>query len=201
MLPMRVFLDLEFTGLYQATTLISIGCVAEDGRSIYCEAIDYDGRQVNDWIQENVLAHLCLTEANAYARMQSLLTPETAHHAVRGTRGMIAAALGLWLAQWERVEVWGDCLAYDWMLFCELFGGAQLLPASVYYIPFDLATVLKLRGYDPDISREDLAGPVEGRPHNALHDAMVIAACVRKLEAAPRVEHLQPWGTSPGYTP
>lgn len=32
---MRVFLDTEFTGLHQDTTLISIGLIAENGKTFY----------------------------------------------------------------------------------------------------------------------------------------------------------------------
>jgi hypothetical protein len=48
----------------------------------------------------------------------------------------------------------------------------------VYYIPFDLATLLKMKGVDPDISREEFAqAPPNGPKHNALWDARVIKAC------------------------
>jgi len=33
----RIFFDTEFTGLHKDTTLISIGLIAEDGRTFYAE--------------------------------------------------------------------------------------------------------------------------------------------------------------------
>ena len=60
---MKVFFDTEFTGLHKDTTLISIGMVDENGRSLYIELNDYDKSQVNDWIRKNVISHLENNEA------------------------------------------------------------------------------------------------------------------------------------------
>jgi len=76
--------------------------------------------------------------------------------------------------------MWSDCLAYDWVLFNDLFGHAFNIPKNVYYIPFDICTLFKLKGIDPDINREEFAG-MQGAKHNALHDAKVIKACYEKL--------------------
>ena len=56
------------------------------------------------------------------------------------------------------VEIWSDCLAYDWVLFNELFGGAFGIPENVYYIPFDICTLFKMKNIDPDVSREKFIG-------------------------------------------
>ena len=55
---MKIFFDTEFTGLHQNTTLISIGCVAEDERTFYAENRYYNRKQVDDWIQKNVIGNL-----------------------------------------------------------------------------------------------------------------------------------------------
>lgn len=57
---MRLFFDMEFTGLHKYTTPISIGIVSEDGKRFYAEFTDYDESQCNDWIKENVLSNLIL---------------------------------------------------------------------------------------------------------------------------------------------
>ena len=44
----KIFFDMEFTGLHQKTTLISIGLIAEDGRTFYAEFNDYDKSQLDD---------------------------------------------------------------------------------------------------------------------------------------------------------
>ena len=53
---MKLFFDTEFTGLQKDTTLISLGVVAEDGSCFYGKFTDYNQEQVNDWIEDNVLA-------------------------------------------------------------------------------------------------------------------------------------------------
>lgn len=175
-MTMRVYFDTEFTGLHQHTTLISIGCVADDGATFYAELTDYDATQINDWLRKNVLAHLMLGDKGVPAMVDR-------HHEMRGTRQQVSAALRVWLTwqHWDRVEMWSDCLAYDWMLFCELFGGAFGIPQNTHYIPRDLSAALALKGYDPDINREQFAGVDGGLKHNALHDAQVIKACVQRL--------------------
>lgn len=79
--------------------------------------------------------------------------------------------------------MWSDCLAYDWVLFCQLFGHAFNIPSNVYYIPFDIATLFKLIGIDPDINREEFADMPQGSlKHNAAWDARIIKKCYEKCE-------------------
>lgn len=48
-------------------------------------------------------------------------------------------------------------------------------------IPFDICTLFKIKGIDPDVSREDFAGiNSESKKHNALWDAKVIKECYLK---------------------
>lgn len=172
---MHIFFDTEFTGLHQKTTLISIGCVAEDGRMFYAELVDFNWDQVDDWLKEHVINHFLTVE-----EIEAL--PDKVRW-ITGSRSTVGVALSVWLAQWESVEMWSDCLAYDWVLFCNLFGGAFGIPKNVYYIPFDLATLFKVKGVDPDISREEYAGLTGGNKHNALWDAKVIKACYERAMA------------------
>lgn len=170
---MKVFLDMEFTGLHQNTTLISIGMVADNGQSFYAQLTDYDRAQIDEWIQKNVVDNLLLTAHGTYTMgMQQEHT---------GDFQSTANAVKSWLSQFDQVEIWSDCLAYDWVLFCELFGGALSLPKNIYYIPFDICTLFKLRDIDPDINREEFAGLKAEAKHNALWDAQVIKACYDKL--------------------
>ena len=179
---MRVFFDTEFTGLRKGTTLVSIGCVSGDGQTFYAELSDYDTKQIDDWLKENVIAHLWY--GHLYEVTPAADTIAVPHYYMKGTTAQVAAALRNWLARWDAVEMWSDCLAYDWVLFCHLFGGALNIPKNVYYIPFDLSTLLKVRGCDPDISREELSGPVVGQKHNALYEADVIGMFYHNMEKA-----------------
>lgn len=163
---MKLFFDTVFTGLHQNTTLLSIGIVDENGREFYRELDDYDPTQLNDWLRTNVVANF--------------LNEGSVNHS------MLREDLREWLKAYdfgETIEVWSDCLAYDWVLFCEIFGGAFEVPKNIYYIPFDICTLMKIKGIDPDINREDLTDKLWGdeRKHNSLHDAKVIKACYDKL--------------------
>lgn len=164
---MKVFFDTEFTGLHKNTTLMSIGLVDENGRTFYAELSDYDPTQLDDWIKENVVANF--TGDNIRTKLT------------------LKAELTEWLSAYDSVEMWSDCLAYDWVLFNDIWGHAFDIPKNVYYIPFDICTLMKIKGVDPDINREDYA--YEGMPtpdtakHNSLHDAWTIKRCYEKLEA------------------
>jgi hypothetical protein len=164
----KVFFDLEFTGLHQYTTPISLGMVAEDGQAFYAEFTDYDSLQVDEWLEEHVIANLG--------------TPSLKSAGFRGDRQFVREEMEKWLAQFSYVEMWGDCLAYDWVLFCELFGGGvECLPRNVFYIPFDICTLFRVRGIDPDVSRAEYSELQGCCKHNALWDAKVIKACYERL--------------------
>lgn len=174
---MKIFFDTEFTGLHKDTTLISIGIIAENGVSFYAELNDYDETQVDEWLQAHVLDNLVGEE--------NLREEENQYY---GDTTYIAQKLQEWLAQFNSVEVWSDCLSYDWVLFNHLFGDALSIPSNVYYIPFDICTLFKIKGVDPDISREEFAfllgngETMEGVKHNAMWDALVIKKCYERLE-------------------
>lgn len=180
---MRVFFDTEFTGLHQNTTLISLGMIAEDGRTFYAEFTDYDQGQIDDWLRENVIANLLPLGPHYFSTTSDGKADVYEHYNVEiaGATQGIRHALNHWLNQFDpMIEMWSDCLAYDWVLFCELFGGGpECLPRNVYYIPFDICTLFKVKGIDPDISRVEYSG-IGGIKHNALADAKMIRACYRK---------------------
>jgi DNA polymerase III epsilon subunit-like protein len=158
----KIFFDTEFTGLHQDTTLISIGMIAEDGRELYCELKDYDKTQIDDWLQNNVIKNLYNINP---------ITTEQLRKAIEG-----------FIEPYDTVEIWSDCLSYDWVLFNQIWGHAFNIPKKIYYIPFDICTLFKIKGVDPDVSREEYAGITSGiQKHNALWDAKVIKACYEKL--------------------
>lgn len=211
----KIFFDTEFTGLRKDTTLISIGLISECGKKFYAELTDYDQSQVDEWIKENVISKLTLThhikKTNSsweqwpgadLGRTENALSLALKMRDVKeipsieciGQKAMVADRLKKWLSQFEHVEMWSDCLSHDWVLFCDLFGGAMEIPKNIYYIPFDLSTLFKLKGIDPDVNREGFATTVrtasgeliffdekgliiDAQKHNALWDAKVIKMC------------------------
>src|SRR3990167_606425 len=117
---MKIFFDTEFTGLHKNTTLISIGLYASNGLAFYGELTDFDESQVNDWIRENVIKNLRGGVAGT--------VEDCGETFCVGNRKFVADELRAWfghvagVAMKGNCDMWSDCLAYDWVLFCDLFG-------------------------------------------------------------------------------
>jgi hypothetical protein len=182
----KLFLDTEFTGLHQCTSLISLALVAEDGCEFYAECNDFSFNETSatarKWIEDHVLVHLEFKEKTQH-RTQTGPTLK-----LKGNREYVRDELTQWLKQFESIEVWGDVLAYDWVLFCDLFGGALGIPENIFYAPFDLATAFRLKGwiephskYERDVKRFEFAGIGTDLQHHALTDARVEKICFEKL--------------------
>lgn len=200
---LKVFMDTEFTGLHQGTTLISIGLISENGDSFYAELNDYDESQCDSWIKENVISNLKFSAPPAGQDEYLSWARKGKRAELRGSSKEVAQYISDWLQDIQgglmslvdygdnepalvtekTIELWSDCLSYDFVLFNQLYGHAFNIPECVYYIPFDICTVFKMKGIDPDISREEYAGIglAEREKHNALFDAKVIKACYEKL--------------------
>lgn len=186
---MKIFFDTEFTGLHKDTTLISIGMIAEDGRTFYAEFSDYDATQVNDWIKDNVITNLKFNEYTYYVRA---LEPEKFDHIeMKGTKRQVVQTLENWLAKYQNSEIYpggvqlvSDVCHYDMVLFIDLFGGAFDLPgyvnASCHDINQDIATYYGVSESEAfEMSREEILKKLRrelptGDKHNSLYDAMVI---------------------------
>lgn len=173
----KCFFDCEFTQLVPNTTLVSIGIVADNGKEFYAETTDYDQSLVNEWIEENVLENLLLNDFDIVNETVGALTM------VKDTTEKVGLKLQEWLNTFDKVEMWSDVMHYDMYLFQGLMGGAFSVPSHVDYIGYDIATVMKMFGLDPDLSREAFIDrPIEGIKHNSLYDARVIQACYSKLQ-------------------
>lgn len=194
----KIFFDAEFSGLHQQAQLLSLALVPEAGEWWYAVFDDVDHAGLGAWQRENVVPYLQLTDEQL-----DRLPPG---RYLRGTTASISAALRGYLTSFGPVQMWADVPAYDWVLLCELFGGAFGLPKNVHYIVRDLATLLEAKGYDVDTDRFALAyggaaaGAMvssadgragEGQPpaetaegllrHNALGDALAGMICWQKI--------------------
>jgi len=196
----KIFYDTKCTGLHQDTSLISIGLVSQCGKHFYMELSDYDYEQLDDWVMENVVENLVMydpviEEEEFYSATRHSDNPtgrdlyESYSVQLRGDMTLLKVELEKWLNQFKKIEMWSDCLAYNWMLFCQIWGGALDIPDNVLYVPFDLSTMFKIKGIDPDIDREEFAELHIPHPanssfspkHNALWDAEVIMKCFEKM--------------------
>lgn len=200
---MKLFFDFEFTGLHRGTTPISLGIVADNFYFFYAEFTDYDKEQIEkekdggNFIKENVLSNLVLEDQGIGENDCSVFKKydKLAYMKVRGTKEYVSKKLKEWLdaLDTDKIEMWGDCLHYDWVLFLDLFGYSAFdLPEKIYYIPFDICTLFKAKGIDPDINREGFSmiysemynKSLEGKmntKHNAMHDADIIHYCYMTL--------------------
>jgi hypothetical protein len=183
---MKIFFDTEFTGLHQKTTLISIGAVTEQNHSFYAEFTDYDRSQVDKWVFKNVIQNLVLMVDHDGVEAQSDYDHNPNRVTAIGPTHFISGCFEDWLKDIgeKKYEMWSDCLAYDWVLFNQMWGHAFNLPESIYYIPFDICTLFRINGIDPDINRENFAGSKpsgELKKHNALWDAMIIKKCYENM--------------------
>lgn len=195
----KVFFDTEFTGLHKYNTIISIGLVTEEygGKSkmFYAEFVDYNQHQVDEWVMNNVISKLflhSLLEKNSCMDFEDDCTNEL--RCVYGDRKYIKEQLDIFFRGFgsTTIQLWSDCLAYDFVLFNDLWGGAMQTPKNIYYIPFDICTLFEMKGIDPDISREEFASGMSDmditinntrlpEKHNSLFDALIIRDCYKKL--------------------
>ena len=177
---MKLFFDTEFTGLHKDTTLISIGIISEDGKTFYAELNDYNKSQVDEWIQSNVIDNLYLKPVDI--GQIDMIDEEYTCFNVVGNKEYIKQVLWYCLTQFNDIEIWSDCLAYDWVLFNDIFGHAFNIPDNVCYITFDICNLFEIKGIDPDINREEfINNSVKSKKHNSLYDAKVIKSCYEKL--------------------
>lgn len=182
MIRHKIFLDSEFTGLQKDSSLISIALLADSGEDFYAEFTDYNQHQIDGWLKDHVTCNLSLNDSN-----QSPDNMTKLH--VKGTKTDIKTAIVKWLMQFgeekHSLQVWGDCPAWDWVLFCDLFGGAFGIPDSLHPLPMDLGTLFYLKTSDADMKRVDYAGSevayLELKQHNARYDVYLIKACYEKL--------------------
>ena len=192
----KLFIDLEFTGLHQATTPISLGIISECGKTFYAEFTDYDRSQLNDWLEENIIPNTWVAVHEPITSMGEVVGDSRwADVHVFGSSDYIKPFLEKWLSQFEKIVIWSDCLAYDWVLFNQIWGHAFSIPENIYYIAMDICTVFEMNNIDPDISREEyceienfteektkvLYNDFKSVKHNALWDAFIIRECYNKL--------------------
>lgn len=181
---MNIYFDMEFTGLHKNTTPISIGLVTEDGDTFYAEFNDYDDRQCDNWIRENVIKNLeyndkyeCFSSNNACVRM-------------KGNSKFVSTALRKWLmkvSNGKRIQFISDVCHYDMVLLIDIITNgrtafdllANISPAC-HDINQDIATCYNISDKEAfDKSREEIVAslgtePPYGDKHNSLYDAQVI---------------------------
>lgn len=104
---MRFWFDTEFIEDGRTIDLMSIGVVAEDGRTYYAETDDWIPGKASPWVWANVIPHLQGGKA---------IKP----------RDVIARELVEFMG--EKPEIWAYFADYDWVALCQLHGRMIDLP-------------------------------------------------------------------------
>lgn len=183
---MKIFFDTEFTGLHKNTTLISIGMIAEDGKTFYAEFTDYNEKQCNDWILNNVINNLKYNDKEDWC-----CNYDNDHLEVVGAKAYIRLQLKQWLlSNYDYIELVSDCCHYDMVLFIDIFGGAFDIPSQIcpacHDINQDIARYYNFSEIEAfDYSREKILEnryiSIDGSKHNSLYDAKVIKAIYESI--------------------
>lgn len=103
---MIYIIDTEFIDTPEASELISLAVLREDGESRYFE-FDFPRCYLTPWLKENVVPHLTWGRIHSFS--------EAARE--------IDAFVGE-----DKPEFWCYYGAYDWYWFCRLFGGFMQMP-------------------------------------------------------------------------
>ena len=143
---MRFWFDTEFYEDGRTIELISIGVVAEDGRTYYAETPDAKRlARSSRWLAQNVSPHLTLDNRHTYDRW------------------MIADALIEFMG--DKPEIWAYYADYDWVALCQLFGTMLNLPKGWPMFCRDVKQLAVDLG-NPKLPDQKSA------EHNALADAL-----------------------------
>ena len=194
---MRLFFDMEFTGLHKNTTPISIGIVSEDGKKFYAEFTDYDESQCDDWIKENVIKKLgaeniefdslyTLCDASSFGNKRWLKYNDSME-VTNGEKFYIIPFLQIWLKQFDAIQFVSDVCHYDFVLLIDLLtnGGTALdLPENIsavcHDINQDIAAYFEVSDREAfDMNREEILDRLKGyhvvgEKHNSMYDAEII---------------------------
>ena len=148
---MRYWLDTEFVeqGHGHSIDLISLGIVAEDGRELYLESSDFDKGKANQWVRAQVLPHLKGGESrwplkSIKVTLLDFFDP----------------------TDYGKPELWAWCGAYDWVVFCQIFGTMMDLPQGYPHYIHEFQQMLDTLGITDDELPQQESGA-----HNALEDA------------------------------
>lgn len=151
---MRFDIDAEFADDGTTIELISLGVVAEDGRTLYMENDAFDWETAGFWLRENV---------------QPWMSGGSDLHPIWEIAEALVAFVG------PEPEFWGWYADYDWVVVCQLFGRMVDLPDGWPRFCRDTKQL------HVDLGSPELP-PHVGRDHHALDDALHQQAVRRFLE-------------------
>lgn len=182
----KIFFDIKFTGFHKLTTPISIGLYSEDGRSYYAEFSDFDKYQINERTKK-FTDYLILEGYNFISDYK----PKDDSVLVLGDHLLVKETLLDWLTPYKEngIEMWGDGISFQWVIFISIFGNIYEAPDYVLKNPMDLKTTLNIC----NINRVDLLDDrISDTPNSAnkAYNSFVIYEKIMEKFHKPEPEEL-----------
>ncbi len=140
---MKYFYDTEFIEDGKTIDLVSIGIIAEDGRTYYAISREFDETKADEWVVKNVLSKLDYKET--WKSREQI-------------KNDIVAFVGE-----DKPELWAYYADYDHVVLCQLFGRMIDLPSNFPFYTLDIKQLCNSLG-NPSL-------PAQENEHNALDDA------------------------------
>lgn len=155
---MKYFLDTEFIERFHkplfgkarhVIDLISIGIVADDGRTYYAISNEYNYNDASDWVKENVIDLLYIYTVHGDQRnrynsdnFHKVYGKSNRQISLEIIQFIIDTATDDDLINNSNIEFYGYYADYDWVLFCSLFGSMINLPKGFPMYCKDLKQIL-----------------------------------------------------------
>lgn len=154
---MKYFYDTEFIEDGKTIDLISIGIVAEDGRTYYAISKEFKPKKASQWVKDNVLSKLPSRKISFYD------SPRVKEEwRAWKSREQIKKDIIDFIGE-DKPEFWAYYADYDHVALCQLFGKMIDLPKKYPMYTNDLKQLCMSKG-NPKLPKID-------NEHNALDDA------------------------------
>ena len=154
---MKYFYDTEFIEDGKTIDLISIGIIAEDGRTYYAISNEFDESKASEWVKENVIQQI---RDSKY--QQKWISKEQIKKDVVEFIGE------------DKPEFWAYYADYDHVALCQLFGTMMDLPKNFPMYTRDIKQLCDSKG-NPRLPEQKTT------EHNALEDAKWNKLCYQFL--------------------
>lgn len=171
---MKYFVDCEFIEDGHTIDLISIGVIAEDGRTLYLQNASCNFKKASDWVVRNVCPSLEEFDMGKQARSckdnygdnANRLGTKCSTGCLWRTHAEIAQELRAFCDpdKYGKPEFWGYYCDYDWVAICQLHGTMMDLPKDWPMYCRDIKQWCDMLG-NPSLPTQ------EEFEHNALADA------------------------------
>ncbi len=156
---MKYFIDTEFIENFNKPLfgknrhfidLISIGIVCEDGREYYAVSNEFNPKDADDWVKENVIDKIeaqLFQKQSTFAKSHFSFTLKQLLKQFGKSNKQIAHEITMFCnpvneKEFTPHEFYGYYADYDWVLFCSLFGRMIDLPTGFPMYCIDLKQML-----------------------------------------------------------